>query len=167
MRTMNKHDPCPCCSGSPYSECCARLHTAENQPSQCTPVTLMRSRYCAFYLGNFPYLVATLHPSQRSPDDSKTLASTAASTQWLSLKIINSPTPQATNGSVEFVAFFHPRGDEKPTLAVPHQLHEKSQFCFDQNRWWYFSGDILEPIKLGRNDPCWCGSAKKMKKCHG
>jgi preprotein translocase subunit SecA len=21
--------------------------------------------------------------------------------------------------------------------------------------------------KLGRNDPCWCGSGKKYKKCHG
>jgi len=21
--------------------------------------------------------------------------------------------------------------------------------------------------KLGRNDPCWCGSGKKFKKCHG
>jgi len=23
------------------------------------------------------------------------------------------------------------------------------------------------PQKLGRNDPCWCGSGKKFKKCHG
>jgi preprotein translocase subunit SecA len=21
--------------------------------------------------------------------------------------------------------------------------------------------------KVGRNDPCWCGSGKKYKKCHG
>ncbi|MBV9196556.1 MAG: SEC-C domain-containing protein, partial [Solirubrobacterales bacterium] len=21
--------------------------------------------------------------------------------------------------------------------------------------------------QLGRNDPCWCGSGKKFKKCHG
>ena len=21
--------------------------------------------------------------------------------------------------------------------------------------------------KVGRNDPCWCGSGKKFKKCHG
>ncbi|HEV7176304.1 MAG TPA: SEC-C metal-binding domain-containing protein [Solirubrobacteraceae bacterium] len=20
---------------------------------------------------------------------------------------------------------------------------------------------------MGRNDPCWCGSGKKFKKCHG
>jgi hypothetical protein len=24
-----------------------------------------------------------------------------------------------------------------------------------------------EREKVGRNDPCWCGSGKKFKKCHG
>jgi preprotein translocase subunit SecA len=24
-----------------------------------------------------------------------------------------------------------------------------------------------QPAKVGRNDPCWCGSGKKFKKCHG
>jgi preprotein translocase subunit SecA len=39
-------------------------------------------------------------------------------------------------------------------------------------------GDPQEPVhveqrrvdpneQLGRNDPCWCGSGKKFKKCHG
>jgi preprotein translocase subunit SecA len=26
---------------------------------------------------------------------------------------------------------------------------------------------VGEHEKLGRNDPCWCGSGKKFKKCHG
>jgi preprotein translocase subunit SecA len=26
---------------------------------------------------------------------------------------------------------------------------------------------VDEHEKLGRNDPCWCGSGKKFKKCHG
>jgi uncharacterized protein YecA (UPF0149 family) len=26
---------------------------------------------------------------------------------------------------------------------------------------------VDENEKLGRNDPCWCGSGKKFKKCHG
>jgi preprotein translocase subunit SecA len=26
---------------------------------------------------------------------------------------------------------------------------------------------VSEQEKLGRNDPCWCGSGKKFKKCHG
>jgi preprotein translocase subunit SecA len=26
---------------------------------------------------------------------------------------------------------------------------------------------VEEHEQLGRNDPCWCGSGKKYKKCHG
>ena len=26
---------------------------------------------------------------------------------------------------------------------------------------------LSEEEKIGRNDPCWCGSGKKFKKCHG
>lgn len=29
------------------------------------------------------------------------------------------------------------------------------------------SGTIIKPKKIGRNDPCPCGSGKKYKKCHG
>jgi preprotein translocase subunit SecA len=26
---------------------------------------------------------------------------------------------------------------------------------------------VDESEQVGRNDPCWCGSGKKFKKCHG
>jgi preprotein translocase subunit SecA len=26
---------------------------------------------------------------------------------------------------------------------------------------------VDEAEQIGRNDPCWCGSGKKYKKCHG
>jgi preprotein translocase subunit SecA len=26
---------------------------------------------------------------------------------------------------------------------------------------------VAEVEQIGRNDPCWCGSGKKFKKCHG
>ena len=28
-------------------------------------------------------------------------------------------------------------------------------------------GKLDATEQLGRNDPCWCGSGKKFKKCHG
>jgi preprotein translocase subunit SecA len=37
-------------------------------------------------------------------------------------------------------------------------------------------GELMPPVEqrrvdqsqqVGRNDPCWCGSGKKFKKCHG
>jgi hypothetical protein len=27
-------------------------------------------------------------------------------------------------------------------------------------------GDLVQLNKPGRNDPCWCGSGKKYKRCH-
>jgi preprotein translocase subunit SecA len=29
------------------------------------------------------------------------------------------------------------------------------------------AGGPASPAKIGRNDPCWCGSGKKFKRCHG
>ena len=29
------------------------------------------------------------------------------------------------------------------------------------------AGEVDEHEQLGRNDPCWCGSGKKFKRCHG
>jgi preprotein translocase subunit SecA len=26
---------------------------------------------------------------------------------------------------------------------------------------------VAEVEQIGRNDPCWCGSGKKFKRCHG
>jgi preprotein translocase subunit SecA len=26
---------------------------------------------------------------------------------------------------------------------------------------------VSDREKIGRNDPCWCGSGKKFKRCHG
>jgi hypothetical protein len=37
---------------------------------------------------------------------------------------------------------------------------EKNQYAFAEKR------DLIDG-DIGRNDPCWCGSGKKYKKCHG
>jgi len=42
---------------------------------------------------------------------------------------------------------------------------------YDLRQLWKSLGPRVEPVKKdaqpGRNDPCWCGSGKKFKKCHG
>jgi uncharacterized protein len=43
---------------------------------------------------------------------------------------------------------------------------------YDLHQIWRSLGPRLRPVskthkKPGRNDPCWCGSGKKFKKCHG
>lgn len=122
----------------------------------------MRSRYTAFCQGNIDYLIATHHPSKRHADDRQTLAQTITETAWLSLRVLKSDQSQeaADVGTVEFAAFYK----SKDKIG---QLHEKSKFIRQNDRWYYQEGIILEPISTGRNDPCWCGSRKKHKKCHG
>lgn len=122
----------------------------------------MRSRYTAFCMANIDYLIATHHPTQRQADERQTLARTIADTRWFSLRVLGRDRSKEAVGvgTVEFVAFYQSQGNFG-------QLHERSQFIRQDNRWYYHHGVILDPISLNRNDPCWCGSGRKYKKCHG
>ena len=50
----------------------------------------------------------------------------------------------------------------------PTQIHadEKTDSRGDQRQSVSESANINASKKLGRNDPCWCGSGKKYKRCH-
>lgn len=125
----------------------------------------MRSRYSAFHLGKIDYLIATLHPSKRQITDRESLAQTLSTTTWIGLRILatDGGTADESDGWVEFVASFREGG-------VAKQLHERSRFIQEDGRWFYLDGEyenLLPVPKPGRNDPCWCGSEKKYKKCHG
>ena len=166
---MSESMPCPCGSQKLYRQCCAPLHIDERPAA--TAEALMRSRFSAFYLAAkgkpelCDYLLNTWHKSQYS-DAAKALQDlkqSALHQQWHSLKIIETCAGQAGDkvGIVQFIAFFTPTAD-----TGVQQLHERSNFCFEDGRWFYIDGSFQADIKLQRNEPCWCGSGKKMKKCH-
>lgn len=150
---------CPCGSLKAFGQCCQPF--LEGHLNVPTPEALMRSRYTAFCRGHVDYLIATHHPSKRQADDTQTLQNTINGTEWLGLTVIKAPRPKPTDtvGFVEFAAFY--KRDEFG------QLHERSQFIKEGGRWYYLQGEILPTLTLKRNDPCWCGSGKKYKKCHG
>lgn len=147
--------PCPCNNAKPYQACCQALH--DGQLTASSAEQLMRSRYSAFVMGNIAYLIATLHPEKQRADDEIILRQTIEQTHWLGLNIISDNTSGNT-ATVEFVAFYQ----DEPI----GQLHERSHFIHENKQWFYVDGEILDPIKLSRNDPCFCGSGKKIKKCH-
>ncbi|MDO7598056.1 MAG: YchJ family protein [Pseudomonadota bacterium] len=151
------HTPsaCPCNNTTSYQACCQALHDGELIASSAEQ--LMRSRYSAFATGNITYLIASLHPDNRQADDEIILRQTIEDTQWLGLKIIRHK-PVGNNATVEFVAFY-----QDQSIG---QLHERSNFIKKDNQWFYVDGEILDPIKLSRNQTCFCGSGKKIKKCH-
>lgn len=118
----------------------------------------MRSRYSAFSKGDIDYLLLTRHPSRRALDNRQSLKVSMETTCWRSLIILNS-THNGNEAEVEFVAFYTHANQNSG------QIHEQSRFRKDGEQWYYLDGIHLPAIKLQRNDPCWCGSGKKLKKC--
>jgi len=163
--SLNASDPCPCGSHKKSSLCCKPFLSHRT----CAPTAeaLMRSRYCAFYSADVAYLMATLHPSKRSPDDRHNLELSCAQYQWFNLEICAVQKGQSGDdkGTVEFVARYIANGQ-------PGQIHERSRFVRQDNRWYYLDGQFPGSnaqggSNPGRNEPCWCGSSRKYKKCHG
>jgi len=146
---------CPCGSGKTYRDCCAPLHRGESLAPSAE--ALMRSRYSAYVLKLGDYLAATWHCSTRPVP----LDITGDATPWQRLRIIATEKGGETDseGVVEFAADYS-----------GGQLHERSRFVREQGQWFYVGGEILPPVaaaKVGRNDPCPCGSGRKYKKCCG
>ena len=93
----------------------------------------------------------------------------AEQSTWLGLEIVDTEAGgmDDENGVVEFIARFTEKGQ-------PKQHHERSRFSKHAGRWYYLDGEVPKPQtqrhegpKVGRNDPCPCGSGKKYKKCCG
>ena len=116
---------------------------------------LMRSRYSAYVLNDFDYLRRSWHaptrPARLQPDQD---------IRWTGLTVLacQAGQPGDRSGRVEFIARYEHRGQ-------PGQVHEDSRFVFEQGQWFYVDGDLRNADKVGRNDPCPCGSGRKYKKC--
>jgi len=164
---MTTAELCPCQSGLSYADCCGRyISGAATAP---TPEALMRSRYSAYALRIMPYLLATLHPSQRHDYDEAGAERWAREADWEGLEILDVGADPAdeNRGSVEFRASYRRRGEH-----LVH--HERAEFRRKDGVWYFFDGKMVgisqvrrSAPKVGRNDPCPCGSGRKFKKCCG
>ncbi len=116
----------------------------------------MRSRYSAYVLRNEDYLLRSWHASTRP----KQLNIANSKIEWQGLTVLQSKQGEH-KATVEFIACYQQQG-------VPGEVHENSRFVMEQGRWLYVDGDLKNTSsKVGRNDPCPCGSGKKYKKCCG
>ena len=159
--------PCPCGSGKALGACCGPDLDGGAWPE--TADALMRSRYTAYALANYGWLVETTHPAARAEVSAETLARQCTGVRWLRLdveKCVDATEPGAAD-LVEFHALYELDG-------VVRQIGERSAFVRDGDRLYYMDGTALRPAayrreapKVGRNDPCPCGSGKKYKKCCG
>lgn len=154
---------CPCRSGREFDACCGPYLAGQPAP---TPEALMRSRYSAFATGNIDYLEESLLPETRDDFEKEQARSWAENSEWTGLEIRRTENgrPEDEHGLVEFVAHYRMNGKDQVH-------HETSSFTKRDGRWYYVDG-IMGTLprtspKVGRNDPCPCGSGKKYKKCCG
>jgi SEC-C motif-containing protein len=160
---MNQDSLCPCGSEKNFDVCCGPYLAGAAIPP--TAEALMRSRYTAYARLDDKYLLATWHPDTRPSNPNP--SDEGDGNVWTGLNILRTEAgqPGDTTGVVEFIA--HCEFNDAPS-----QLHEISDFTHDGERWFYVDGRGQQPIrrespKVGRNEPCPCGSGKKFKKCCG
>lgn len=159
---------CPCGSGSPVAECCGRYIDDGIPPP--TAEALMRARYTAHVRVDLDYIVSTHDPAGREEIDREGTRRWAERADWLGLEILDTQAggPGDSTGTVEFVAHYRERGERR-------RHHEVADFRRDDEGNWLFV-DGRAPAqgtvqrhgpRVGRNDPCPCGSGRKYKKCCG
>jgi SEC-C motif-containing protein len=160
-------DACPCNSGKDYSQCCQPYLDGATTPL--TAEALMRSRYTAYARRRIEYLGETHDPRTRRTFDPARAREWAEGSEWLGLEVLATEGGNAgdNDGTVEFIARYQARSEE-----IEH--HEVAQFRRADDRWYFVDGRVIGPEpfrrdapKVGRNDPCPCGSGKKHKKCCG
>ncbi|MGL4204582.1 MAG: YchJ family protein [Aeromonadaceae bacterium] len=150
---------CPCQSGHEFDLCCAPLLAKQRLAE--TPAQLMRSRFTAFFLHRWDYVLATWHPDFRPRCSEAELEAESQQSQWLNLELLATPTAADNSGEVEFRAWYR---DETGL----HAHHERSEFVRIEGLWYYTRGQFLaERTKLKANTPCPCLSGKKYKQCCG
>lgn len=159
-------EQCPCGSGTPYGECCEPLIRGTRPAT--TAESLMRSRYSAYAKAEVDYLYETTHPDHRKGYDHDGTRQWAESSRWEGLEIVSARGGEGdSQGEVEFIATYR----DGETEAV-HAHHELGKFRKVDDRWLFVDGKMVgqKPIvstKVGRNEPCPCGSGSKYKKCCG
>ncbi|ABV87663.1 YchJ family protein [Shewanella pealeana] len=147
---------CPCCSGLSYQSCCQPFHL-KTQIAQ-NPEQLMRSRFSAFYLNKFAYLIETHHPDFLNGLTEQNLAQEPLP-DWLGLEV-KSASEDGNQGRVTFQAWYQLDNELDA-------IHECSDFIKLEGKWFYTKGEQKAAVFPKRNDKCVCNSGKKFKQCCG
>ncbi|CAA7622664.1 YchJ family protein [Magnetospirillum sp. UT-4] len=154
---------CPCGSGRDFDACCGPLLAGAPAPA---PEALMRARYVAFLQADMAYLTRTLAPEKQAEFDAVEVEMSAKDASGLGFELRKVESGEDGTASVEYVARFKVRGE-------PYLHHELASFRHENGDWLYVDGEVnprqapRQVEKVGRNDPCPCGSGKKYKKCCG
>ena len=134
-----------------------------------TAAELMRARYTAYAVCDVDFLYKSSGPEVQAEFDEKSSREWSKSATWQGLEICDTEKGGAddSEGYVSFIARYSVKDQ-----ACEHR--ERSYFKRIGGAWRFIDGQVdtgepwrREEPKIGRNDPCPCGSGKKYKKCCG
>jgi len=158
---------CPCCSGKKPESCCLPIVSGKQKAS--TAEALMRARYSAFVRGEIDFILSSHHSRTVGDIDRGEVENWSKQSEWLGLKVVQTTKGEASDN--DGIVVFHARYGLNGKVE-DHWEH--AQFEKENGEWKFLDAQGLKagPIrrtepKVGRNDPCSCGSGKKFKKCHG
>ena len=158
---------CPCGKGESLEVCCGPILSGKRQAE--TAEELMRARYSAYATHDVDFVIASHDPKTASEVDRANTEAWAKNSEWLGLEVTATEGGGAADeqGTVEFVASY-----KLQKMKIDHR--ERATFRKEGGKWYFVDGVELKgpPVRrteprVGRNDPCPCGSGKKYKKCHG
>ena len=167
---MKNDELCPCASGKTFGTCCGPVLSGERKAE--TAVELMRARYSAYAVGDIKFLYASSGPEARAEFDEDSTRNWSTAAVWSGLEVLAAEAggPSDEEGFVSFVARYAAKGQEDQVC----EHRENAYFKKIDGEWRFIDGQIQnsepyrrEEPKVGRNDPCPCGSGKKYKKCCG
>ena len=159
-------DLCPCGSGKAYGECCEPIIKGKIKAPSAE--ACMRARYSSYVKHEIDYIINSCAEDEEVAEiDRKATEDWSRQSQWNGLQILRTEKGEKENEAiVEFTADY--------TLHQMHDLHhEISLFRQIDGDWKYVAGNVIPTTvkrvgaKVGRNDPCPCGSGKKYKQCCG
>jgi SEC-C motif-containing protein len=151
---------CFCGNKFIFEHCCQPL--IEGKVVAKDAEVLMRSRFTAYVIKNYQYILQTYSAALRAKITVSELARSAKDTQWLSLQVLAHFVEKNT-AQVEFKAFYQVHNSY-------YVMHELSDFVFEAGKWLYTDGAMQKgsgEFTPERNSHCLCGSGKKFKKCCG
>jgi SEC-C motif-containing protein len=163
---MDKKE-CPCGSGLGYGACCEPIIKGKTKAA--TAEALMRARYSAYVKHEIDFIAAScIHKEGDGDIDMEETRRWSEDSEWLGLKIHGTSKGGSADaeGVVEFSAIYARNG-----LRDEHR--EVASFKKVDGVWMYSDGKLAATTivrsspKVGRNDPCPCGSGKKYKQCCG
>jgi len=128
---------CPCGSQKPYEACCKKYHLGKATAP--TAKDLLRSRYSAYALNAFEYIIKTTHPkSHLYAEDLEQWADSitffSENTRFEKLEILDFQDGKS-EATATFIAHLSQNGKDC-------SFQEKSHFIKQDGLWTYYSAEL-------------------------